>query len=293
MFPGLELLKADRNESLDVLKTRHWDVVIDTCAYFPNQLDLALDALGGNFGHYVFISTISVYADLLKPSQPDAITEDSERLTALADAEEVTPETYGRLKVACEDLLKNRLPGSHASLRPGLVVGPFDHTDRFAYFTRRLSEGGQVLLPADADRPLQYIDASDLASFTLNSAEQTLTGNYNVVVPPGRYSYRDWFELAVRLSGSSAQTVAVPPDFLAEQDVGPRELPIYVPPSYANLMNVSSARALTAGLEVRSLRATVQGVLDYLSNLPAECIVEAGLSSEREAELIQAWRASA
>src|SRR5262245_16528973 len=190
-FEALEHLTADRNEDLSVLAGREFDATIDVCAYYPRQVKELADALDGRGGHNVFISTRSVYVD-----EQEYGFDESGPLIRLADptTEEVTNETYGGLKVLCEEAAAEAYGDDNlAVVRPTYVVGPYDYTGRFTWWVRRLSEGGEVLAPGPADAPMQVIDARDQGDFMIKLVEDGATGPYNSVSPSkiGRASCRE------------------------------------------------------------------------------------------------------
>ena len=288
VFPGLEQLIGDRNEDLSALDGRSWDAVIDTCGYVPRQLELATRALKNSVGRYIFISTISVYADLSKPD-----TDEDAPLASLDDptTEEVTGETYGGLKVLCEKVVREAFPNRQIILRPGIVAGPYDPTDRFTYWPERVARGGDMLAPGRADAPLQFIDARDLAVFTLDTLSAKATGTYNIVAPAGSFTFGELLETSRQVSHADTRATWVSDDFLKAQgfELGASELPFWTPPVADARQLVSSAKAVTAGLEIRPLADTVRDTLAWNETRPRETERKAGLTPEREAELLQAW----
>ncbi len=291
VFPGLELLTGDRNEDLSALAGCSWDAVVDTCGYFPRQLELATRALENNVAHYVFISTISVYADLSTPN-----TNEDAPLATVEDptTEEVNGETYGGLKVLCEEVVRAAFPDHNLILRPGIVAGPYDPTDRFTCWPERVARGGDMLTPGRADAPLQFIDARDLAVFTLDGLEARATGTYNVVAPAGKFSFGELLETSRQVSGSDTLLTWVDDDFLKAQgfESGATELPFWLPPEDDAWQLVSSEKATAAGLKTRPLADTVRDTLHWSEARPQDTGRKAGLTPQREAELLNAWHAA-
>ena len=286
VFPELEQLKGDRNHDLSALKGRGWDAVIDVSAYFPHQVAAALNVLKDRVGHYTLVSSISVYADQSKAHQ-----DESAPVETLEDesVSEVTGETYGGLKVLCERTLKEVMP-SALIIRPGLVVGPYDHTDRFTYWVHRVAQGGEVLAPDDPEYPVQFIDARDLAEFILQGVETSRTGTFNAVEDPDRFTLGEVLRGAKEVSGSDATFTWVSEAFLLEQNVTPwSELPLWIPGDDIGLMRTSNRKAREAGLSTRPLVETVRDTLAWSRTRPADVERKAGLSREREAELLRAW----
>ena len=180
--PGVETLLGDRDGQLGALEGRDWDVVIDNSGYVPRHVRLTTQLLRERVRHYLFISTISVYADLSAPGT----TEDAP-LKKLADptVEKVDGETYGGLKALCEGVVLEDFAGRNTIVRPTYIVGPGDHTDRFTYWPWRVSQGGEMLAPGTAADPIQYIDVRDLARFVIGCVEAPTPGIFNACSPPG------------------------------------------------------------------------------------------------------------
>jgi 2'-hydroxyisoflavone reductase len=289
VFPGLEQLRGDRNGDLEALRGRTWDAVIDTSGYIPRQVRATANLLEGNIRHYTFISSISVYADETKPF----LTEEAE-LETLQDesVEEVTGKTYGGLKVLCEKALQEVLPGRSLIIRPGLIVGPHDPTDRFTYWPHRVDQGGEVLAPAPESAPVQFIDARDLAAWTLQMLEQQSTGVFNVVTPPDAVTMEHLLQACRKESGRDASFTWVSDTFLQEQGVAPfMELPLWIPGDAVNFMRMSSDKARAAGLVNRPVQDTVRDTLTWDRTLSSERTLKAGLEPGREAELLRLWHA--
>ena len=290
-FPEVETLRGDRNDDVSALENKTWDAVVDCCGYTPKQLELSLNALKDNVQHYAFISSVSVYEDFLDVLKPGFIEEDDALLTLEKPTDEVTSESYGPLKVLCEEAIEKVFPDA-LILRPGLVVGPYDHTDRFTYFPWRTAQGGEMLVPDAPERAIQYIDARDLAAFTLDGVERQLGGTYNIIVSPETHTFGELLEISRRLSGSDAAFTRVKPDWLETKGVELTNLLMYVPDKYLNMTRASNARALEAGLKPRSLEDTLKATLEYAATFAPDYELKSGLSREREADLLQAWARS-
>ena len=200
LFPGAEHLLTDRDGDLAVLAGREFDATVDACAYRPTQVEHLADALGGRGGQHLFVSTVSVYAP---PSGP-GITEDAELHTPPGpEVTEVTDETYGPLKVACEQAAAARYGATLLVVRPTYVVGPHDYTWRFPYWVARIAAGGRVLCPGDPTAPMQVIDARDQATFMVDLLERGEGGTFHSVSPAPPYGFGD-------LLDAVAATVAPP-----------------------------------------------------------------------------------
>lgn len=295
------VINGDRNGDTGLLVTGSWDAVIDTSAYFPHQVRAAAAALAGRVPHYTLISTISVYAD---PTVPH-LDEDAE-LARVDDpaADKITNENYGGLKVLCEEELAAAFaPADRLIVRPGLVIGPLDHTDRFTYWPARVARGGEVLAPGNPHAALQWIDVRDLAAWILTSVENRLNGTYNAVNQADRHTMVELLATCARIAGSdgtaagsmrSAAEAAtftwVDEEWLLAHGVTPfADLPFWLPGSFGNLLRVDGGRAQAAGLVTRSIDDTVRDTLEWHLGRGAPDL-KAGMSAEREAELLAAWR---
>jgi len=292
LFNDLEELTGDRNGQVDALKDRDWDVVIDNSGYLPRQVRLTADMLKGHTQYYLFVSSISAYADLSTPG----IDEDY-RLAQLIDpTTENIGENYGALKAACEQIVEQTYGANCSILRPTFIVGPGDTSDRFTYWVLRATRGGEMLAPGTASDPVQFIDVRDLADFVRVCAEQHIPGRFNACNPPGAVTMGDVLETARRQAKADTRFVWASAEFLAAQKlVDSAEIPIWAPTTgeLAGAALVSSARAVAKGLRFRSLEATVRDTLSWHSQRPAgqQEKLRAGLTPEREAQLLKMLRA--
>jgi 2'-hydroxyisoflavone reductase len=292
---GVESLTGDRNGKVDALKGRDWDVVIDNSGYTPRQVQLTVDLLKDHVQHYIFISSISVYADLAKPG-----IDENYALAKLQDpnTEQVTGETYGGLKALCEQVVERAFGSRCAVIRPTYIVGPGDNSDRFTYWPVRVARGGEMLAPGRAGDPIQFIDVRDLAAFMRLCVEQRSAGRYNACNSPRAVTMGQLLDTSKRLTGSNAQFVWADAQFLADQKlVDSGEIPIWAPPAgeYAGAALVSSTRAVDKGMRFRPLEVTVRDTLEWHAKRPAgeQQKLRAGLSHEREAQLLAQLRARA
>jgi len=287
VFTGLETIRGDRETDLEKLGGRRWDAAVDTCGYYPRVVGLSAQALKGCVDQYVFISTISVYADFERVG----IDEDY-RLGMLEDetVEEFSGGTYGPLKVLCEKNVGEGFPGGALILRPGLIVGPHDPTDRFTYWPVRVARGGRVLAPVGPDEPAQFIHARDLADFTVRCIEEKIIGVFNIVGPEEPCPIGELLETCKQASGSDAEFVWASEEFIAEHEVAPwMELPVWVPTSDGKgMLQVSNARACAAGLRFKSTEQVVRETLEWAKSRPGDHEMRAGLNAEREVELLEA-----
>ncbi len=292
LFPDVEKLRGDRTVSLDALADRSWDAVIDTSGYVPRVVRLAAETLADRVDHYTFISSLSVYADTSRPGVDEAAP-----VGRIDDptTEEITGESYGPLKALCEQVAEAALPGRSLVIRPGLIVGPYDPTDRFTYWPRRVAQGGEVLAPGHPGYKTQIIDARDLAAWTLDMVEARRVGVYNATGPATPLTLGEALDTSRTVSGSDATVTWVDESFLLEQGVQPwTELPLWMPesdPAMAGFNRFSIDRALAAGLTFRPLADTVAATLAWDATRDATAPSRAGLTRERETELLSAWHA--
>lgn len=289
LYPDVETITGDRDGGLDALDGRSWDAVVDTCGYLPRVVRAAARRLADQVGHYTFISTLSVY------SNPSLLDMDEQApLGVLEDesVEAITGETYGPLKVLCEEAVDQLMPGRALHVRSGLIVGPHDPTDRFSYWPHRVAQGGELLAPVAPAYSVQFTDVRDIAEWTIRATEARLTGPYNVVGPDRPLPMGTLLDTCRDVSGSRASFTWVSDAFLTAQEVGAYvELPLWVPAGYAGFNRFRNAKAVAAGLTFRPIAETVRATLEWLATRPANHEWRAGLKPEREAELLRAWRA--
>ena len=277
---NVERLRGDRTGAggLDTLAGRRWDACVDVSGYTPAAVRASAACLRDRVGRYVFVSTVSVYAE---PDRHPVREDDPLLPPAAADQTEVTGASYGPLKVACEQIVQEAFGDRATILRPQIVAGPFDHTARYPYWPDRAGGGGETLLPGSGEDHVQVIDARDLAAFTVRVVEQGVSGVFNVAGP--RLSWAHFAGvLGVR------QPLWVPAEALERLGLGFRELPLFIPESgeQAGLMDVSADRALTAGLTLRDLAVTARDTRAW----SAGAALTYALTPDREAQVLAAWR---
>ena len=284
LFPEVEKLRGDRDGGLETLKGRRWNAVIDTCGYVPRVVSQSAELLAYAVDRYVFISTISVYADASRPG----ISEDNPLADPETGTEEITGDSYGPLKVACEKAVERAFPDRSLIIRPGLIVGPNDPTDRFTYWPVRLHRGGEVLAPEPKSAPAQVIDVRDLAAWTIQMLEREATGVYNATGPARPINMEDMLGECQKEVGPEARLQWLPADALLAAGVGPWiDLPLWLPgDEMAGLLAIDISRALKTGLAFRPLRETARDTLVWAQSRPANHAWRAGLSHEREQELL-------
>lgn len=290
LFQDVEKIQGDRGEELSALAGRRWDAVIDTCGYLPRVVRKSAQTLAGVVDHYTFISSISVYADSSQPG-----VDESAPTGKLADetVEEITGDTYGPLKAVCEGAVESAFPARSLVVRPGLIVGPHDPTDRFTYWPWRVMQGGEVLAPGRPDRPIQFIDVRDLANWIIRAIEARLVGVYNTVSPPNAITMGSLLATTREVSQSDTRFTWVSEEYLLEQDVASwSEMPLWVPesnPEYAGFFAFESRKAMEAGLQFRPVRDTLQATIEWALTRPIAHQWRAGITRAREVELLQIW----
>lgn len=274
---AVERLQGDRNEGkagLRALTGREWDACVDVSGYTPRQVRASAEELRGHVGRYVFVSTVSVYAE---PERHPVREDDPLSPPAAEDVPEVSGQTYGPLKVTCENIVRE-LYGDHCTvLRPQIVAGPFDHTARYPYWVDRAARGGQVLAPGDGSDFLQVIDARDLARFTVKVVEDGIDGVFNLAGP--RIGWADFMTLL-----GVPEPVWVDAKTLETNGLGFKELPVYIPAGgeQGGLMDVDNARAVAAGLTLSDPAVTAQDTRAWSRNAD----LNYALTPEREREIL-------
>jgi len=295
LFPQVERLIGDREGDLAALRGRRWDAVVDTSGFLPRLVRASVEALADGVGHYVFISSISVYAE----DQKSRLVETDAVGPWPDGAEEVlTGETYGPMKARCERVLEETMPGSVAAVRAGMIFGRHDVTDRSPYWPRRMAEGGEVLAPGRPGRPIQLIDVRDIAAWIVRLAERRIAGTFNATGPEPPLTMGRFLAVCAEAARSDARLTWVDQDFLAAAGVQAfNELPLWVPESYHRFQDVDVSKAMAAGLTYRPLRQTIDDVLAEARPRPAGPIevrpgitMPPSLARAREAELLEQWR---
>jgi 2'-hydroxyisoflavone reductase len=295
-WPGpVEELLGDRGGDLKALEGRDWDVCIDNPTTLPVWVRNAARVLKGHVGQYIFISTISAYAANDKPADEtaalaayegaDPMVETSESLTA-------NPKLYGPLKAVSETEARSQYGDAATTIvRPGLIVGPGDETDRFTYWPVRLARGGEILVPGDGNDPVQFIDVRDLAEWTIRLAEQRIIGVFNAGGPASPITMREMLAGIAQGIHADPKIVWAPTSFLKANDVSPwRDMPVWIPGEGKTFgfHRRDISRAIAAGLTYRPVRLTAAETPAWFQTLPGErqAKLRAGLTAEREADLL-------
>lgn len=292
LFPGVEKLRGDRNGDLGALEGRRWDVVIDNSASNHHWVRMSAGLLRDAVERYIYVSSLSAYSDMSR------IGIDVDAPTFTYETAGASPETdaaelpYGLRKALSEREARAALGERATVVRPGLIVGPRDPTERFTYWPVRIHRGGEVLAPGTPKDPSQIVDARDLAAWMIRLAEDDTAGTFNAVQPP-----RPFAELLYGIRAVTTEPTTftwVDADFLAEMEVRPwADLPVWVPPEgdTAGFARFDVHRAVEAGLTFRPLAETARDTLEWHFTRPSEEreALRAGLGPEREAEVLAAW----
>lgn len=289
LFPQVENLTGDRDGDLAALRGRKWDAVLDNSGNIPRWVQSAAAALKGNVDHYLYVSSISAYADQsivgLKETAPLQTLDESQ-------AEQVTSNNYGGIKALCEKRTREAFPDNYTIVRQGLVVGPGDPTDRFTYWPARIHDGGTVLAPGNPSDPIQCVDARDVAQWMITALEEKHFGIYNVTGPRQPLTIGDFLDGVKGTVNSDCRFTWVGADFLQKKGIAPwADMPLWVPPgsTISGLTTIDISRAVKAGLTFRPMALTVQDSLAWYRAEPGARTLKAGLAPAREASLLREW----
>lgn len=281
LFPELEKLKGDCLKDVSALKGRRFDVVFNNIAFVPRAVRMMTEALPDS-GFLVLVSTISVYRDLGQKS-----ADEESPLATLEDptVEEVGNGNYGALKALCEQEALTRMKGRCAVVRPGLIVGPGDKTDRFTYWPARVARGGRMLCPGEPQWGVQFVDVRDLADFMVHLSQKQITGVFNALndpVPMG-----ELLDVCERASGSKPERVWMDLEAMERYQVRPWvDMPAFIPPHQGLELTVANRRAEQSGYRSRDLADTVRATLEFHLSRGSDYILKAGLKPERETEIL-------
>jgi 2'-hydroxyisoflavone reductase len=280
LFPEAERIRGDREQDLSPLRGRRWDAVIDMATFLPRVVKISVDVLRDCVERYVYVSSISVYADMSVPPVEGA------PLAELADPGSESLEDYGALKAACERVVTDAFGDRALVVRPGLIVGPHDPTDRFTYWPRRIAAGGRVLAPAPPEAPVQFVDVRDLGAWIVAATERSPSGTYNATGEP--IAFERLLAACKRVSGSDADVTWVPSEDLVAAGVGEwMELPLWIAaPEFAAMQQADVSKARAEGLAFRPLEETIRDTLAWDRSREGPRAEGVGLTPERERELL-------
>lgn len=279
VFSNLRHIQGDRRIDANLVGAEEWDAVLDTCAYSPQDLQPMVEVLKDKTKAYMFISTISVY-DNYKNGRPN---ENSSTFTQKFDSDEVTGETYGPLKVMCEQLLHETFNNRALIIRPCIVVGPHDPTDRFTYYAKRLAKDGKVALPGgeEPQRKVQWIDARDMADWIVRMLEEGKTGTFNAASNP--ISMKEFID---EISTATIEKQWIKDKTLEESELGARRFPFWVPISTdypEGFIIVENELAVENGLTCRPLSVTAKDTKEWAQDRE----LKAGPTAEQEENLLK------
>ena len=303
-FTNIETIQGDRNSDLDKLQGRRWEAVIDTCGYLPRSVTSAAQVLSASVDRYIFISSLSAYADFSRFDTDETAplatltNEQLEKANEIDSSGQTSGVSYGNmyggLKALCEQAVETVLPNRVLIIRPGLIVGPYDYTDRFTYWVMRVARGGEVLAPGRPERNVQLIDVRDLSEWIVKMVERGETGAYNANGLPNNLTMESLLEECKAVSVSDASFTWVDEDFLLQEKVAAwSEMPLWMPetaaPHMKGFMFTNCDKAVAAGLNFRPLRDTVKDLLAWReTNCPDESL-QAGIDDQKEKILLQKW----
>lgn len=276
---------------MKALEGRRWDAVIDNSGYFPRQVAASAKLLSAATDQYIFISSISVYADNSIENQ-----DETARLATTPDetVEKITEQTFGPLKALCEKACEQALPKRTTVVRPGYIVGPDDPSGRFTYWPVRMDRGGEALAPGAPSDPVQIIDVRDLGAWLVALVEGRTMGIFNAAGPKGRLAWGDLLQACQKAAAKPATLAWVPGEWVAKQ--GEDLFPIWAPYRGETLgfHTWKSDRAIRAGLRYRPYPTTVADTLAwYKTQSEGGRVKLAGPNAEKEAELLAAWKKQA
>ncbi len=297
LYPYVEKLRGDRRGSYDALNNRRWDAVIDTSCYHPSVARSTLEHLKNSAGHYTFISSVSVYNNLLDPVEskeedPTKEISDKELKTAegLGTEDEGFDNYYGALKAKCEKVFSSEISDKLLIVRPGLIAGAYDNSDRFTYWPKRISEGGKVMAPGSPDTRMTVIDASDLAIWNIKMLETKTSGIFNITGQYGQLTYKSFFEHCRDISKSDAEFIWMEDEFLNKYNLMSfSKLPYYLSRKYSGLFHINIDKALKNRLEFRPIADTISDTLSWIKERDSYAKLKVGISKKLEQQIIKTY----
>ena len=291
LFPTVEKLVGDRNDDLVALEGRRWDAVIDNSGYTPQQVQLSVDLLKDQCDQYLFTSTRAVYTDYTQAVM------DEDAPVGPADLPESEWSGYGPNKVLAERIVQGGFGSRTLITRPPVIVGPGDRSDRFTYWVDRIDDGGDILVQGDPTDPIQFVDVRDLSEFYIHLLENSITGIFNTEGPGSPLTTAGLVHGIKAVTATPSTFTWVDWDFLIDRGETPQDsLPFWQPPRgrYVNYGRMDNRRAIASGMTFRPLAVIARDTLDWHRTRSAEqqATLRVGISREREAELLAAWRSA-
>jgi 2'-hydroxyisoflavone reductase len=288
--PGVKWVVGDRAEDLHLLMNKSWDAVIDTCGYRPQDVELSCAALFDSCERYVYISSVSAYASFAKPP----IRESDPTASILGiDTQSVNGNNYGPMKAECERTVARVFGARSILVRPGLIVGPDDPTGRFSYWPWRIAAGGRVLAPGLPERPIQFIDARDLAAWILRLIAQRASGAFNGTGPNEGATFVELLDTCRWICGEEVEVEWVDERFLEREGVQPwLELPLWIPshdPTTRGFHYVDTTRAKASGLKTRPMAVTLNDILEAGIPVASDKRRAGKMTRQRERDLLSVW----
>lgn len=287
-FPELKKIVGDRETDLHLLKGHSFDAVIDTCGYVPRVVKASAEALADS-DIYAFISSVSAFGTVDRPG-----IDESGAVGTLDDptVEEIRGDTYGPLKALCEKAVEDVFDERALNIRPGLIVGPWDPTDRFTYWPVRIERGGKVLAPGDPSNQIQFIDARDLADWTIEMLEEQVGGLFSAIGPKQPMTIGELLQTCLEATQRKSELVWVSEKELLAADIAPwQELPLWIPESsteVSGMQKLDNRKAVGRGLGFRAVEDTVRDTLEWFHQHREGTALRAGLDPQKEAETIEA-----
>ena len=288
--PGVKWIVGDRKEDLHLLMNGQWDAVIDTCGYRPQDVELSCAALFDSCERYVYISSVSAYASFAKPP-----IRETDRLASIVGhaTDKVTGVNYGPLKAECERTVARVFGARSILIRPGLIVGPNDPTGRFSYWPWRIAAGGRVLAPGTPERPIQFIDARDLAAWILQLVAVRASGAFNATGPNDGATFGELLDTCRWICGEEVEVEWADDKFLEREGVQPwTELPLWIPSHDASMRGfhlVDTKRAKGSRLSTRPLAVTLNDILEAGIPVASDKRRAGKLTRQRERDLLAVW----
>ena len=304
---SVETIFGDRHSDLAKLQGRRWDAVVDTSGFLPRAVRAAAEVLFPSVDRYIFISSVSAYADVSVSGIDETAPLATLTSDQLAEANQVDSSSasaitlgkmYGGLKALCELAAESVLPNRVLIIRPGLIIGPHDYTDRFTYWVMRVARGGEVLAPGRPGRFVQLLDVRDLAEWVVTMIERQATGIYNANGLPNNLTMEGLLKECKMASDSDASFTWVSDDLLLQERVAPwSELPLWMPeeaaPHFKGFMFINCEKAVAAGLSFRHLSETIRDTLTWRETNLLNEELKAGLDRDKEQRLLRKWPPSA